>query len=58
MVAAAAAASVVEATLKGIVMVFSTEMGDACTFLVVRDALRLGYMAVNAVTVCLRQVGD
>lgn len=36
---AAAAASVVEATLKDIVMVFSKEMGYACTFLVVRDPL-------------------
>ena len=41
MVAAAAAASVVEARLKSIVMVFRRETGDACRFLVVSEALGL-----------------
>lgn len=41
MVAAAAAASVVEARLKDIAMVFfSRETGDACRCLVVSDVLR------------------
>ena len=51
MVAAAAAASAVEAMVKGIVMVFSRETGDACTSFVM-----LWAYDGSVLTECLRQI--